>query len=118
MRAPDVLSASASEVIDLLAGAGVRAHTDPRDMDPPCAWISPQEITYPTLAGHPAHITWEVYLIVPDTGAPLAHMGDLIARTATVLPGLTMRTLGLTVPSLSPDPLPAATFTVETEVQP
>lgn len=109
------LYAAAQDAADMLAAAGVHTVTDPRDIEPPCAWVSPSRIAYPTLAGRPRTVEWEVYLIAPDSGVPLFHLGDLIDRAATVFPGIEARTLGLTIPNLSPDPLPAITFTIETE---
>ena len=111
-----MLTQGARELIATLNAAGLLAETDPRNLNPPCAWVSPKQIGPVTYADR-IRITWDVYLIAPDTGDPLPHLQDLAAAAMDVFGVVEMTTTGITVANLSPDPLPALTLEVETETQ-
>lgn len=107
------LETAQTDVLALFADAGLTAVSDPRNLALPGAWITPSTITPATLAGS-WRIEWEVYLVAPDNGDPIHHLGALLDAARQVAPELTARTLTLTLPNHSPDPLPALTFTIET----
>ena len=108
------LTDAAGQILDTLRRADLNAHSDPRDLDPPCVWISPSRITPLTLDGRSC-IEWEAYLIAPDTGDPLPHLEALATKATDALGPLTLTTTAITIANISPDPLPALTFTLETE---
>ena len=113
-----LLTAAALDLIKALDGLGVRAVTDPRDLDLPGAYLAPNEIATPTLDGTSLTVSWDVYLIAPDNGAHIAALGDLLDRIHPLTIGKKIRPQGLTLPNISPDPLPALHFQIETETTP
>lgn len=50
-----------------LTTAGIHATQDPRELNPPCAWVMPREATSTTLAGGVV-LAVDVWLIVGDHG--------------------------------------------------
>lgn len=66
-----------------LRAAGIDATTDPRNLNPPCAWVTVHDITTPTLCGS-YEVRAAVCLIAGDAGSPqsldaLGSMLDLAA---------------------------------------
>lgn len=51
-----------------LASVGIRAEVDPRDVNPPGAWISLNEVQHGVVVDGSGVVRTHVYLIVPDTG--------------------------------------------------
>ena len=109
------LSAAAAEILHALHSAGIRAAIDPRDLDLPAVWITPETISAPTLSGDPLSITWAAYAIAPDTGDPTDTLSRLVDDLTALFPGLTFRSAGIVVANQSPDPLPSLQFQIETE---
>jgi len=61
--------------------AGIRAVIDPRDIHPPAAWITVDQIRDTFLRGDP-EVDVAVLLIVPDSGhrVALANLSDLLDK--------------------------------------
>ncbi|MCI6557330.1 hypothetical protein [Schaalia hyovaginalis] len=104
----------AAELIALLATQGIRGTTDPRDLDPPCALIVPTEMR-PSDLGGSVWISWEIYLLAPDSGDTLASLDALAVKARAALGRAVLTATSLTVANLNPDPLPALLLTIETE---
>lgn len=51
-----------------LSSVGIRAEVDPRDVNPPGAWIALNTIDHATVVCGGSTIRTHVYLIVPDNG--------------------------------------------------
>ncbi|GMV27720.1 MAG: hypothetical protein AMXMBFR58_37510 [Phycisphaerae bacterium] len=66
-------------VVDRLREAGIDATTDPRDLNPPCAWVTVHDITTPVLCGS-YEVRAAVCLIAGDAGSPqsLAALGAML----------------------------------------
>lgn len=109
------LASAAAEILDALRSAGIRASIDPRDLDLPAVWITPETISTPTLSGEPLLITWTAYAITPDTGDPTDHFSRLVDDLAGIFPGIVFHSAGIVVANQSPDPLPSLQFQIETE---
>lgn len=109
------LAVASAEILSTLHAAGIRASTDPRDLDLPAVWITPETISTPTLAGDPLAVTWTAYAIAPDTGDPTDHLSRLVDDLTALFPGLTFHSAGIVVANQSPDPLPSLQFQIETE---
>ena len=107
------LDSAQADVAALFKAEGLHVVTDPRDLALPGAWITPSTISPATLSGT-WRVEWEVYLVAPDNGDPIHHLSGLLEAARKVFPELTARTLTLTLPNHSPDPLPALIFTIET----
>lgn len=66
--------------------AGIRAETDPRNVNAPGAWITVENVTHgATLDG--ARVRVNVYLVVPNTGTEqsLADLDDMLDRLTRVI---------------------------------
>ncbi|MGW0247924.1 hypothetical protein ACWDYH_14950 [Nocardia goodfellowii] len=102
---------------DELKAAGVRAAVDPRDLNPPCAWVVARSIAHELLGGG-GTVAVEVYLIAPDSGAPQAYrtLTDLLDKALTVLEpdADTSLSEAVTLPG-GGGPLPAFRLTVNIE---
>lgn len=59
-----------------LQSVGIRAEADPRDVNPPGAWITFESVEHGTVVCGGSVVRVHVYLIVPDTG---------VAQTTTQL---------------------------------
>lgn len=106
-------------VRDQLAGAGVAAVLDTRDLNLPGAWVEPNTLTPAYLdGGMDASVT--VVLVVPDSG-PVESLNMLTDLLTLVLEGTSLQ-----VPEVeatrarlenhSPDPLPALRFTTTVQL--
>lgn len=74
-------------VADALTAAGVPASIDPRDVNPPAAWVHLGQWTYDTLCGDVTNAQLVVDLVAPDIGVSdaLALLDDLEAGAVLVL---------------------------------
>ncbi|MBF6085296.1 hypothetical protein IU485_28405 [Nocardia cyriacigeorgica] len=74
------------QVVATLAAGGVRASVDPRNLNPPCAWVVGRSVAHDLLGGG-GTVTVNVYLIAPDAGTPQAWrtLTELLNDTLAVL---------------------------------
>ncbi|WP_069160078.1 hypothetical protein [Nocardia altamirensis] len=104
-------------VVAALRRAGVRAGVDPRDLNPPCAWVTGRSIAHDLLGGG-GTVTADVYLIAPDTGAAQAlwALSGMLTKALTVLEpdGDTSLSERVTLPG-GGGPLPAFRLTLDIE---
>lgn len=109
-----MLTEAARPIIDALAGAGVTAVTDPRDLRIPGAIVSPTSWGMETLAA--STVTWEVWLIAP-AGDPLGGLSTLLEAACFALDVTAVTFESLTIVNHSPDPLPAIHFQAQTNIK-
>ncbi|MFL0579176.1 hypothetical protein [Dietzia sp. 179-F 9C3 NHS] len=94
--------------------AGVDADLEPRNLRPPCAWVSPRTLDPgDTLGG--SSIEVDLYLIAPDTGTRPAHdhLTEMLDKAMTAAgpdPGTTVA-LDQAVTLSTGGPLPAYRYT-------
>ena len=94
--------------------AGVHLTHDPRDLQLPGALANPQMIERRTLGT--LSVDWEIHLIAPDNGHPLAALDDMLANlNAHGLFPTNGEFVNVSLPNLSPDPLPAIKLAFNTE---
>ena len=105
-----------TEIVD----PAVPASLDPRDVNPPAAWISGRRAEDLTLAGDPATIVCDIYLVARDAGIP-----DALEALEAMSTALTeqLAAAGVGIESIALDeavtlptgggPLPAYRFTVK-----
>ncbi|MCP2281066.1 hypothetical protein [Nocardia amikacinitolerans] len=100
-----------------LRAAGVRASVDPRDLNPPCAWVVGRSIAHELLGGG-GTVTADVFLIAPDAGVPQAYrtLTGLLDLALTVLEpdADTSLSESVTLPG-GGGPMPAFRLTVNLE---
>lgn len=107
------------EVLDrlaeLLTEAGVPADADPRNLRPPCAWVSARTITPTTLTG--ATLRVDVFLIARDAGVASAHaaLAGMLDRALGVIDADEPIALDQSVTLSSGGPLPAYRITSDIE---
>lgn len=106
-------------VVETLRIAGVDATVDPRNLNPPCAWVSAQSLPtgQRTMCGDmPMKVG--IYLIAGDSGVPEAYaaLNDLLLKALTVLEqdGEIDLATSVSVPT-GGGPLPAFYFTITTD---
>lgn len=107
------------QVCETLKTAGVNATIDPRNLNPPCAWVAAQTLPVArrTMCGDmPMKVG--IYLIAGDAGVPEAYatLNDLLLKALTVLEqdGEIDLATSVSVPS-GGGPLPAFYFTITTD---
>lgn len=107
------------EVLDrlaeLLTEAGVPADADPRNLRPPCAWVSARTITPDILAG--ATLRVDVFLIARDAGVASAHtsLAGMLDLALGVIDADEPIALDQSVTLSSGGPLPAYRITTDIE---
>lgn len=108
------LTDALDRVTAALNEAGVYATTDPRNITPPCAWVTIADVRDPTLCGG-VEVRAAVCLIAADNGTPhsLAALGDLLDKSLDVLTiEEPARPMTVTPPGVAP--LPALVITTTT----
>lgn len=107
----------ATELVATLKGAGLRAAVDPRDLNPPCVWVSPRSVAHDLLGGG-GTVTFDLLLIVADNGAAsaLTALTGLLDQVLTVVDpdADTVLSDTVTLPNGSA-PLPAFRVAVDLE---
>ncbi|WP_330182821.1 hypothetical protein OHB26_03660 [Nocardia sp. NBC_01503] len=104
-------------VVSQLRAAGIRASVDPRDLNPPCAWVAARTVAHDLLGGG-GTVTADIYLIAPNIGVPqaLKTLTGLLDQALTVIAPDADTSLSERVPLPSGgDPLPAFRITVDLE---
>ena len=71
--------AAVERIRDRIEQAGIRAVIDPRDISPPCVWVTVDQLRDTFLHGDP-EVDVRVTAIVPDNGhrVALANLSDLV----------------------------------------
>lgn len=117
MSAPDIMG-KVNDVVTLLRNNGIAASVDPRDLNPPCAWVSARSLPTSRLVmcgDRPIQI--DVYLIAIDNGVEeaLKSLTAMLDSALSVLQptGEVSLSEAITLPS-GGGPLPAFRFTLET----
>lgn len=59
-------------ITEKLQAAGIAAKVDPRNLKPPCAWVSPVNLVEDTLCWDTPSVELDIILIAPDYGAERA----------------------------------------------
>lgn len=77
------IPAALDEFTAALTEAGLRAESEPKRLNPPCAWVTARSITHEYLDGT-GTLNVYVYLIAPDTGTANA-LGQLTRMMNTAL---------------------------------
>ncbi|QNQ90879.1 hypothetical protein GP475_09680 [Corynebacterium poyangense] len=108
-----------NDLVALLRETGIRADIDPRNLQPPCAWVAAKRIPDWTMCQ--PEITADIVLIAPDNGVP--HALDALENMLTSVVD-TLATEGHPISDVSlsdtvtlsgiGSPLPA--FTIETTI--
>lgn len=112
------IRAALDQVVDALEE--LSATLDPRDLNPPCAWVAGRRAADLSLCNTPTEITADVYLICRDLGTPEAidTLGDMLdtALEALGVAGIGVDEIALdeavTIPS-GAGPLPAYRITAK-----
>ena len=99
----------------LLTEAGVPADADPRNLRPPCAWLSLRTLDPNILTGGTVRV--DVFLIARDAGVAAAHaaLSDMLTRALTVVDADEPIALDQSVTLSSGGPLPAYRLTTDIE---
>lgn len=100
-----------------LTAAGVPTAVDPRNLNPPCAWVTGKTMSSPHFLCGSGLITADVYLIVPDSGTPTAldALDVLLDKALTVVTAEGDISLSESVALPTGAPLPAYKITTEIE---
>ena len=108
------IATAATNILQALQGAGVRAVDDARDINPPCVFLVPPEGTL-RFDRNRADCTWQLYLVTGDAGARTAtrHLSDLMDQVAGLFSFTTFERVALAVPGAG-DPLPSYRLTFKT----
>lgn len=110
------LEKAADETALILTNWGLsNVTTDPTLLALPGVLLAPTAVESATLGGS-LTIEWEVWLIAPDTLTPYTHLGAMMSAVTDYMPAR-FEVQSITLPNLSPDPLPALTFTFTTETE-
>ncbi len=112
----DILEALDTVRAELLS-VGIRAEVDPRDVNPPGAWISLASIEHGTVVCGGSTVRTHVYLIVPDTGVAMATTGlsEMLTSALRVFdPDDDTTTTTVTLPG-GGNPLPALRLVIDVQ---
>lgn len=108
-----------TELVALLQQCGIPAVTDPRNVIVPGAFVAVRRITGDRLSRGPYTVEWSVTLIAGGGGTPAAlkTLGDLAALLEESFPGLVLEAAAISLPNVSPDPMPALSTTITIECE-
>lgn len=101
----------------------IEATLDPREINPPAAWVAGRRASDLTLGNEPSSIAADVYLIARDAGTPeaISKLGDMleIALAKLAAGGIAVSEIALdeavTIPS-GGGPLPSYRISVNTYI--
>lgn len=98
-----------------LTAGGVQADADPRNLRPPCAWLSPRTLDPNIMTGGTVGV--DVFLIARDNGAIAAHtaLTDLLDKALAVVDADEPIQLDQSVTLSTGGPLPAYRFRTNIE---
>lgn len=118
MRTP--LHLALEQTAALYRAAGLRVAVDAAAINPPCVWLSLEQVRRPTLDGQSYAAVWAVTLVAPDAGqsAALRVFSDLDALAGPVLGKDNDLAELVGVQTKSGPILPGFRFTVTTVVTP
>lgn len=76
------------ELVRLLVAGGVRATSDPRRVDPPCALVVPEGGEFDTLCIGDANTDWVIHVLAPPPSASdsMRTLWRLVAGCLQVIP--------------------------------
>lgn len=99
------VAAVASDVVQRLSAAGLRATADVRDLNPPAVYVGSPSAAYGRLATWTSEL--DLYVVVPNAGRleALAALGPMLEQVFDVMGGGTAFPFDLVVAG-TPDPLP------------
>lgn len=108
----------AGQLADQLAASGVPVVTDIRNARVPGAVLQLDTIDSDRLIRDTRDINWRLVILGSPAGTTeaLDTLGDQLERINAVVPLADIEATAFTVPNLSPDPLPALTATIATEI--
>lgn len=121
MLQPYPLGAGLAEFAETVTAAGVPAYLDPRDLNPPCAWIEPTSIGSDSLDVTQLQVGVNVHLIAAggaDVPQQLDDLGRMLALLVPVLGAVDATPGTANLPNLSPDPLGALTIPLALDLTP
>jgi hypothetical protein len=80
------LAAAVATVVDRLSAAGIRAVSDPRNVNPPCVYVPPPQVSWRFPKGY-ADLVWAVVAVVPNSGRDPAikNLGPLVGAAVDAL---------------------------------
>lgn len=81
------LAGAVADVVARLRGAGIRAVSDLRDVNPPCVYVPPPVLAFRFGKGY-ADAGWTIAAVVPNSGrdTALKLLGPLIDQVIDALP--------------------------------
>lgn len=112
---------TAEGLCEALRAEGMRAAVDPRDLNAPCAWVSPNQATTGMYLCGEGELRVDIYLVSPDHGyvRSLQTLENLLSKALQVIEPDEPVSLDSSV--VLPDnanPLPAFMLTVNIPITP
>lgn len=113
-----MIGTAARELAADLTAAGLPTGLDPRNLNPPCAYLAPRLIDYDRLDAATQTVQWELYLLAPDTEPvrALDMLTGLLDTLATVADPGEVQPVTLQLRNHSAGGLPAFLVTLTTEI--
>lgn len=108
-------------ISDALTAEGIRAAVDTRDLNAPCAWVTPNQATTGMYMCGSGELRVDIYLISPDHGyvRSLETLESLLSKALEVIePDEPVSLSEAVVLPDSPNPLPAFLLTIKLPVEP
>lgn len=106
---------------DALITGGIRASMEPRDLNAPCAWVSPNQATTGMYMCGGGEMRVDIYLVAPDHGYVRAMLvlEDLLSKALEVVqPDEPVSLDSSVVLPDSANPLPAFLITLQIPIEP
>lgn len=112
------LDVAAAELIAQLDGLGLKATTDPRDLDLPGVLLEMGTLTFDVLDPTRYTAQWSVWLIARNNGVPqaIADLSELLDKIREPLQIATAQPVTLQLPNHGADGMPSLLVEIETQI--
>lgn len=102
------------DVADICESAGISAAVDARNLNLPGAWVTPDVVSFETMAAGEAIMDISIFLIARDNGPvdSLDALGEMLAKLRTVLSVPEAQVMYLGLPNHGAGELPALQITM------
>ncbi|UVK60160.1 tail terminator [Arthrobacter phage SerialPhiller] len=106
------------DIANMVTAAGVPAAVDPRNLNLPGAWVTPNTVGFDVLDADTAHMRFDVYLVTGDHGAveSLNSLGAMLTKVRKPLQVGDAQPVMVNLPNHGAGALPALLISIDAQI--